>query len=158
MIKSVVIVLTAFFLSVTSVLASGFVLNNIGALNTGGYQYSEWWYQGENPTLSGITTPNAVVTIDVDGSSQTVTADASGNWTAATTMASGDHTVTLTSVGSTIAMTLHLNQTLPADIGAPAESTQPVAGISSPTLLFIFGGLLLAALGLYTRRFAPHRS
>lgn len=140
-------------LTAAPVLASGFQLTAIGGLDTTGYQYSEWWYNGTNPTLRGITTPSASVSVSVNGEAQTVTADETGAWSAATTMETGDHEVVLTSEGSTIAFTLHLGAEMPAGVGTPSASTQPVAGTTTPTLVLLgLGGLaLVAGLKLSTR-------
>jgi hypothetical protein len=154
MLKYCLVFLITFLISTAPTFASGFVLQNIGSLDTGGNQYGEWWYQSQNPTLSGITAPSATVEVSVNGTVQTVTADASGHWTATTTMPAGDHSVSLNSSGSVISFTLHINQTMPTGISAPAAATQPVAGITTPTLFLILGGISLVALGIFSRKHA----
>lgn len=152
MLKAALLSLCLLLISVMPVGAAGFVLNSIGSLQTQGNQYPEWWYQGDNPTLAGTAAPNATVDVNVGGTSQTVTADNSGNWSAATSVTTGDHTVTLTSGGSTITFTLHLDQTMPEGVNAPAAATQPTAGVALPTLLLVLGGTVLALTGFFSRR------
>lgn len=157
MLKTALVFISFFWLAVTTASASGFVLTHIGNLDTGGRQYPEWWYQGNNPTLAGTAAPSAAVDVTVDSSSQSVTADASGNWSAATAITTGDHSLSLVSGGSTIAFTLHLNQTMPANVGTPSAATQPVAGSLTPTLVIFLSGLTAATLGLlYKHRLAHH--
>jgi len=134
------------------IFAAGFQLESIGSLNTTGYQYPEWWYSSDHPTLNGITTANSTITITINDHSESVTADEQGNWTFPTTLTTGDHTITLSSDAGSYHFTLHLNSAMPAGVSTPSATTQPVAGNLHLTLLLFFLGLLMLGSGLKLAR------
>lgn len=131
-----------------SVHAAGFQLESIGSLDTTGYQYPEWWYSGDNPTLSGTASPNATITVTINDTPQTVTADANGTWSAPTTLTTGDHTIILTSDSGNYTFTLHIGSAMPEGVGTPSAMTQPVAGNLEVTLAIFAIGTILLASGL----------
>jgi len=144
-----------FTLLISQVVASGFQLTSIGSVDTTGLQYSEWWYQSPNPTLSGVTSSGGTVEVSVNGSVATVTADGNGEWTTTTSTPEGDHTITLTSNGSVITFTLHIGQTMPDNIATASgtgSSTQPVAGNATPTMLLVMSGIAALVFGLKLKR------
>lgn len=140
-----------FFILISNVLASGFQITRIGNLEVTGSLLSDWWYTGTNPTLSGIALANTTVNITVDGVSNSVNSDSDGQWSyTPSNLDSGDHEVLLTSSGSTISFTLHSGQALPENVGGMGggESSQPVAGVSLPTVILLIGGIVLFLTGL----------
>ena len=146
MLKLLLVVLSSFFLSVTSVVASGFQLKAIGALDVTGAVSKEWWYSNVNPRLSGITTVGSAVTVKIDSVDYSATVDASGNWTySPTTLTNGDHTVAISSTAGSQSFTLHVG-TVPATVTAPVTSSTPVVGTREVTLaLWLGAGVLLVS-------------
>lgn len=144
----------AFFLlvSVNLSLAASLSLTQIGALNTGGMTYAEWWYTGENPTLVGTAGAGSTVSIDINGTTETVTTDSSGNWTYGTSLSSGDHLVAISSDGEVYSFTLHAGQDFPG-VGAVTtekggvQSTVPESGSNQLLAFALFTGF--AAFGFY---------
>ena len=132
-------------------------LSQIGALNTQGMQYSEWWYSGTSPTLSGTADANAEVKISLDGSESTVTADSSGNWSMATSLSQGDVAVVISSGSESYSFTLHAGQEVPDDLSATttisaAETSESTAAVPSTGSTQVVGLLIsstLLAVGVY---------
>ena len=149
MLKTLVVALSFWLLLPSLVFASGFQLKSIGAMDVTGAVSTEWWYTSVNPNLSGIASPDATVTITVDGSQNQVTADGSGIWGFnSTALTDGDHSVVLTSDGGSQSFTLHIGATLPADLTAPATTDLPVAGSMDTTAALWLGAMLLMLGGV----------
>lgn len=136
------------FILPNKVLAGTFQLKSIGNLETNGANYNRWWYSVGNPTLSGTTLSGAAVSITVDSQTKTVNADSSGNWNHTLSLAEGDHFISLSSSGSTIVFTLTISTDIPANVGAPASSQTPVAGIIEPTIAIGLLGIVLLTFGV----------
>ena len=135
--------------------AADFALTQIGVMSTGGANYSEWWYTGNNPTFVGTADADATVQYDVDGSTGSVTADSSGNWSYNAGLDGGDHAVSFSSGGSTISFTIHLGQSLPADVGGTTQSTTSVPDTGSYQALAISISVSAIVAGLYLWSKAP---
>lgn len=138
--------------------AASLSLTSIGALNTNGSMYSEWWYTGSNPLLKGSADSGQKVTINIDGKSHEVTADSSGMWSYQTSMGSGDYTVSVAAGTQSYGFTLHLGQSLPDSVaaGSNSETTQstgsvPTTGYPQAAGLAISVGLLSAGLYAYLK-------
>ena len=146
MLKLLLVVLSFFFLSVTSVFASGFQLKAIGALDVTGAVSKEWWYSTANPRLSGITPVGSAVTVKIDGTDNSATVDGSGNWTySPTTLTNGDHALVISSTAGSKTFTLHIG-TVPATVTAPVTSSTPVVGTREvPLALWLGAGVLLVS-------------
>jgi len=67
-------------LSIFSVLAADLSLTNIGALDTTGKTYSEWWYTGTLPILKGTAENSSSVGITINDEEFSTSTDASGAW------------------------------------------------------------------------------
>ncbi len=140
-----ILILCLSLLSKQDVFGSGFYLKSISQVETGGQQISHWWYSGTKPVFHGEATPNAEVTIDIDGTALMINADSSGNWDFAPTteLATGDHQISIKSSGSEINFTLTIgkeNVNWNA-VGSGSASTLPTVGTTLPTLLLLIGGL-----------------
>ena len=120
------------------ILASGFQLKTVGALNVDGVSYKHLWYTNSQLTFTGITLANAQITATIDGSTSTVTANSSGNWSFAATLSGGDHQVSFTSNGSTIAFTLTIGKEIPAGVGGLPTAETPTVGTVTPTIITLF--------------------
>ena len=141
-------VLMLLFLFPQKVLASGFQIKTIGALDMDGVTYGHIWYTTTNPLITGITTANTDVNISVDGNAEKVSADSDGNWIFHSSLGEGDHTLTFTSRGSTITKTLTIGN-VPENIGALPKAQTPTVGNLTPTvILFVSGTLLILAYPL----------
>ncbi|MBN1162611.1 hypothetical protein JXA34_02595 [Patescibacteria group bacterium] len=136
--------------------AADFSLTEIGALNTGGATYSDWWYTGVNPTLTGTGEADTEVKVKVDGDSHETTADGSGNWSLSLTLAAGDYSIELSQGDDSYSFTLHLGQNLPADLGGSGTSetsestgTVPETGFNQFIGVTMSAGVLLLGFYLY---------
>jgi hypothetical protein len=109
-------------------------------MNVEGVTYNQLWYTNTNVTFTGISTANAAVTANINGTSGSTTADASGNWSYTTTLNEGDNSVSFTSNESTISLTLTIG-TVPEGVGALAAAETPTVGIAQPTLFLLFLGI-----------------
>ena len=127
------------------VLAATLSLTNIGALGTGGSTYTEWWYTGINPSLSGVSGANAEVSVSIDGEITTTTADGSGNWSTSTSMDQGDHTIIISSGSETYSFTLHTGQNMPDTVTTPTGETTQSTGTVPPTGSSQLIGMLVSA-------------
>lgn len=127
----------------SNVLASGFNIKSIGAVNTSGLQLSHWWYTNSNPTIVGEAPSGSSVSISIDGTETTVTADESNNWSYTTGgLSDGDHSIAVSNNGSTISFTLTTganNVNWDAVAKTPSQ-TLPTVGIILPTVLLSASG------------------
>lgn len=135
----------------SSIVASGFQLKTIGAMNVDGVTLSHLWYTNGNVIFAGIALENAQVTATIDGTSETVTADTSGNWSYSATLSDGDHQVSFTSNESTVSFTLTIGG-LPADVGSLPTAETPTVGTITPTIVILFSGILLTFSPLLLRK------
>lgn len=116
-----ILALSFFFFSRS--LAAAFQITKIGALDTTGKSYSEWWYTGVNPMLSGTGAISTDVTVKIGTQTFKTTADSQGNWNYQIALDKGDYDVTLTQDQSNINFKLHLGQNLPSGSGALTVSS-----------------------------------
>lgn len=133
-------------LSVKTSLASGFNLQSIGSVNTGGQQLSHWWYTNSNPIFLGEAPAGSTVTVSIDGAQISVTADGNNNWShTASGLTSGDHSVSISNNGSTISFTLTIgSENIDWEaVNNGTSETLPTVGIVLPTLLLSSTGLSL---------------
>jgi hypothetical protein len=100
-------------------------LLKIGALDTGGKTYPEWWYKGTSPVLSGMAAVGTDVTVKIGETAVTVTPDTTGAWTYATNLQNGDYVIQISQQPDTISFTLHLGQDMTAGTGTQPSATQP---------------------------------
>jgi hypothetical protein len=154
-ILSSLILFSLSFLFLVNVYAADFALTRIGALDTGGAMYSDWWYTGVNPTLSGTGEADATITVTVADSSFETTVDGDGNWSIALSLAAGDYAVQLSeSAGGSYSFNLHLGQALPADLGSTSEASESTGTVPQTGFNQIIGitmsvGVLLLGFYLY---------
>ncbi len=134
------------------VLAADLSLTKIGSLSTNGAAYSEWWYTGTNPVISGTAEAGEDVEITVGSEKDTVTADSAGNWTYSLT-GTGDVKVSLVSGGDSYSFTIHLGQSVPTGTTKQTtpskETTTPVPGTGSTQLFGLTAGLSMVLIGLF---------
>ncbi|HPD74044.1 MAG TPA: hypothetical protein P5014_02480 [Patescibacteria group bacterium] len=150
--------LVASFLSTilfSNVFAASLSLLKIGALDTGGKSYPEWWYVGTGPVLSGMATPGSDVSVKIGENSYTTTPDASGNWSYSATLEKGDYPIEISQSGEKISFTLHMGQDMAATGATQPSDTTPDATAVPETgynqyVAFSFGiGIILLATYFY---------
>ena len=157
--KKFSVIAIAFLLSLFAhVNAASLSLTKIGALDTGGATYSDWWYTGTSPTLAGTAGSSADVSIKIGDDTSSVTADSGGNWTYATSLEENDYSITISSGDESYAFTLHAGQVMPADVGssdssetteetAETTSTEPATGY--PQVFGLATSISLLGIGAY---------
>ncbi|HOD01617.1 MAG TPA: hypothetical protein PKH50_02780 [bacterium] len=134
--------------------AAVLTLQRIGALNTGGKSYADWWYTGPSPVLSGTAKAGENISIKIGEDSFSVTPDSSGNWSYATSLEKGDYPIQITQGEEKIAFTLHFGQSMPSGTtqsGSQPESTSsvPDTGFNQYVALTFGIGIILFATYLY---------
>lgn len=135
------------------VYAASFQLTKIGALDTTGKTYPEWWYTGTNPTFSGTASAGTKITVKVNDISAEITANSSGAWSyKPAAMPIGDYYVSFTSTDGNYSFKLHITQTLPATFGSTVPQSTPAATVpdtGSNQLIMGTVALSLGLLGVY---------
>ncbi|MBW6441911.1 hypothetical protein K0B04_03370 [Patescibacteria group bacterium] len=123
-------------------------LQKIGAMDTGGNTYPEWWYTGTSPVLSGVAEIGTDVTVKVNETPSSVTPDSSGAWSYTTQLDTGDHNIVISQGENSISFILHLGQTMPSGtVSETQESTTsvPETGFNQYVAIsFGLGTILLA--------------
>ncbi len=151
--KSIKYLLPCFYLVLFTSFSFSAVLElqKIGALETAGKVYPEWWYTGTSPILSGVAETGTNVTVIINEDSNSVTPDASGVWSFATQLETGDHNISISQGANKIDFILHLGQTMPQNTGTTTTGSEPgTAGIPETgfnqyvALSFGLGIILLA--------------
>ena len=146
--KTLIIFVTIFLLTVAQVRASGFYLSSIGSLDVSGTSYPQYWYTSANPILTGVAPVGATVSVTVDGVADTAIAGSDGTWVYQTVVSEGDHPVTLsTETSGTYSFTLTIG-VAPEGIGGLSAPETPVAGVSFPTIALLSLGLLFLSAPL----------
>ena len=150
--------LVASFLStilLSNVFAASLSLLKIGALDTGGKSYPEWWYVGTGPVLSGMATPGSDVGIKIGENSFTSTPDGSGSWSYSATLEKGDYPIEISQGVEKFSFTLHMGQdmsaagvTQPSET-APGATTVPETGYNQYLALSFGIGIILLATYFY---------
>lgn len=136
-------------------LAANLSLLKIGALDTAGNTYPEWWYNGTGPVLSGMATPGSDVTVKIGENSYTSTPDASGAWSYSAVLETGDYPIEITQGEEKISFTLHMGQDM-VSVGTtqpsetePGSTPVPETGFNQ-YVAFSFGiGIILLATYFY---------
>ena len=129
-------------------------LTKIGALDTGGMMYTEWWYTGVNPTLAGKAVASSTVTVDVGETDYSATANSAGDWSVGTSLKAGDYNIVITQGSESYTFTLHLGQNLPSGVSGTGETSQststvPETGFNQMVALSFGSGIALLASYLY---------
>lgn len=124
-------------------LASGFNIQSIGGISTGGSPPSKFWYTGSSPVVRGQASPNSPVTIDTDGSAMQINADSSGDFAYQLgPLASGSHNIKLSNSESEIGLVLVIGSE-----NVDWEAVNMGGGESLPTVGFLLPTILLSGLG-----------
>lgn len=133
--------------------AASLTLDKIGALDTSGKKYSQWWYTVANPTLLGKASDSQKVKVTIDSKSSETKADSAGNWMLSTTMPNGDHSISIVSGSETYSFKLTIGTTMPDFTNkSSTQSTVSVPKTGSHQIYFIIVSLYLAVVGFYFYR------
>jgi len=140
---SLCFLIVLFSVGKNNVLASGFNIKSIGAIDTSGLQLSHWWYTNSNPTLVGEAPSGSSVSISIDGTETSITADSNNSWTYTTgSLSEGDHTIIVGNNGATInfVITIGANNVNWDAVAKTPSQTLPTVGIILPTVLLSMSG------------------
>ncbi len=140
--------LLIFLLLPKPLFSAGFQLKTVGALNVEGTTYKHLWYTNNRVTFTGTALQNATVVATINGTSETITADSSGNWSYTANLNQGDNSVSFESDGGTISFTLTIGE-VPENVGPIPQAETPTVGIITPTMTFLFLGVLLISSGYF---------
>lgn len=132
--------------------AASLTLDKIGALDTSGKKYNQWWYTGTNPTLSGKVEDSQKVKVTIDSKTFETNANSSGKWSLATSMAVGKHDVKITAGEESYSFVLNIGSALPDFLGgttSTSQSTSSVPQTGSHQVYFLIIAMYLVILGIY---------
>lgn len=135
---------TISLLFATPVFADDLILTHIGAMETKGKKFNQWWYEPQKVVLKGTGSKGANIDVTVDGTFNTVKASVTdGTWSYDLgTMSAADHSIVVGSGTESYSFVLTIGSAPPADMST-TKGGLPEAGGALP--LF---GLLSASAGL----------
>lgn len=138
------LLVTISLLFATPVFADDLILTHIGAMETKGKKFNQWWYEPQKVVLKGTGSKGANIDVTVDGTFNTVKASvADGTWSYDLgTMSVADHSIVVGSGTESYSFVLTIGSAPPADMST-TKGGLPEAGGALP--LF---GLLTASAGL----------
>ena len=126
-----------------TVLASEFTLTHIGAMETKGVRYNQWWYEPQQVVLKGTGSKLANIDITLDGRTQTIKSDSEGIWSHNLgTLDIADHQVQIGSGTDLYSFVLTIGSSPPADMNS-TKGGLPEAGIVGPLVGIVGIGALL---------------
>ncbi|KKS07429.1 hypothetical protein A3K01_00165 [candidate division WWE3 bacterium RIFOXYD1_FULL_43_17] len=146
--------LTTIFAVVFSshVFSASLSLTKIGAIDTTGNNYPEWWYTQTNATLTGTATDGSQVSVKVGDAVNNVNV-ASGIWSYDLSGESKDYPVEISQGAEKISFVLHLGQMLPDTVSAGSSpqtgSTVPETGYNQLIAISLGAGIVLLASYFY---------
>lgn len=131
------------------VFADSLVLTHIGAMETRGVKYNQWWYEPQQVKLKGTGSKGANIDITIDGKLETIKVDITeGKWIYDLgTLAVADHSVVVGSGGDLYSFILTVGSTKPADMSG-TKGGLPEAGQMIPLLIVIGAAGLLITYSL----------
>ncbi len=140
-----------------SVYAADFTLDWIGALDTEGQRYSQWWYTGTNPVLRGTSTPGTELEVTLNRETFIVITDEEGQWRfESDLLVEGEHSISLSTETDSYSFILHLGEdvqvvttTTTTTTDVDTEEATPVPETGTGQVIAIFGGITSLALGWY---------
>lgn len=126
-----------------SVKAADFTLTHIGAMETKGVRYNQWWYEPVQVVLKGTGSKMANIDITIDGKTETIKTDPEGKWSYNLgTLEIADHQLRIGSGGDSYSFILTIGSAPPADMNT-TKGGLPEAGIMGPLVGIIGIGALL---------------
>lgn len=135
----------ALFVFVSTVSADTLVLTHIGAMETKGVKYNQWWYEPQQVVLKGTGSKLANIDITIDGKFNTIKSDAAGKWSYSLgTLDIADHQIRIGSGEESYSFILTIGSAKPADVattkgGLPETGNYlPLVGILGVGALLVF--------------------
>ena len=137
--------------SASHVFSASLSLTKIGALDTTGKTYSEWWYSQTSATLAGTAADGTQVSVKVGEAVNNVNVT-SGTWSYALSGESKDYPIEISQGAEKISFTLHLGQVLPNTVVAgssPQTGGVPETGYNQVIAISLGVGIVLLASYFY---------
>lgn len=126
-----------------NVYAADFTLTHIGAMETKGVRYNQWWYEPVQVVLKGTGSKKANIDISIDGKTETIKSDPEGNWSYNLgTLDIADHHVRIGSGDESYSFILTIGSAPSADMST-TKGGLPEAGIMGPLIGIVGIGALL---------------
>lgn len=123
--------------------AAEFTLTHIGAMETKGVRYNQWWYEPQQVVLKGTGSKLANIDVTLDGRTQTIKSDSEGKWSHNLgTLDIADHQVQIGSGTDLYSFVLTIGSAPPADMNS-TKGGLPEAGIVGPLVGIVGIGALL---------------
>lgn len=154
---SLLTLLVALFCMTGLSLADSLTLTKIGALDTAGKTYPEWWYTGTNPTFYGTADNGNTVTLKVSDKTYETTTNTEGKWDIPAVLAAGDYSVFLTSGDAHYNFALHLGKDSTGTTSQTSGSTSSVPATGGEQTTALTLGLGVSLLALYLYFFETHK-
>jgi len=118
------------------VFAETLVLTHIGAMETKGVKYNQWWYEPQQIKLKGTGSKSANIDITVDGKFNTIKSDiTNGAWSYDLgTMTVADHSIIIGSGEESYSFILTVGSPQPKDMKGTTKGGLPEAGVLFPLI------------------------
>ncbi len=148
--SKVILPVFLFSIIVGTVFSATLTLDKIGALDTAGNVYSEWWYSNTTATLSGKAADGSQVAVKIDAATNQVDV-ASGVWSYTLTGEQKDYNIEISQGAEKIAFVLHLGQAMPTGTDGSAETAEgvPETGFNQIIAISLGTGIILLASYFY---------
>lgn len=133
--KSFVLFLTISLFLVQSVFAESLTLTHIGAMETKGKKFNQWWYEPQQVILKGVGSKAANIDITVDGKFNTIRSNVNdGTWTYNLgILPVADHNIIIGSGEESYSFVLTIGSKPPADM-ATTKGGLPETGNVLPLI------------------------
>lgn len=123
--------------------AAEFTLTHIGALETKGVRYNQWWYEPQQVVLKGTGSKMANIDITLNDKTETIKTDGEGKWSYKLgTLDVADYRVRIGSGQDEYSFILTIGSPPPADMNT-TKGGLPEAGIIGPLVGIVGIGALL---------------
>ncbi len=141
-------ILLATVVLTSSVYADTLVLTNIGAMDTQGKKFNQWWYEPQQVVLKGVGSKGANIDITVDGAFQTIHSSVdTGQWSYNLgSLSIADHSITVSSGTESYSFILTIGSSPPPSAnstkgGLPQTGNiLPIIGVISVAGALIYVG------------------
>ena len=118
------------------VFADTLVLTHIGAMETKGVKYNQWWYEPQRVVLKGTGSKGANIDIALDGKFNTIKSSVEdGKWSYDLgTLEIADHSIVVGSGDESYSFVLTVGSPRPADMKGDTRGSLPEAGVLFPII------------------------
>jgi len=121
------------------VMADTLSLTHIGAMETKGVKYNQWWYEPQRVILKGVGSKGANIDVTLNGKFNTIKSNVEdGKWSYDLgTLEIADHNIVIGSGDESYSFVLTIGSSRPADMGGDTKGGLPEAGVVLPILLLM---------------------